>query len=178
MIQELRIYIGKYNFPIGKLHFPIEILLFYTNNCVFLRVFYCFKILHLNFHLRLSRLAGLPRWPGFASLVGPSGGPSSVPLDDSCGSPGPLLDPSWDILEPSWACLAASCASLGLSWAIFGLLVLLVAFCDSLGPSCKLPWASLGLSWCCLGLSWAFLGSLGAALAAKNLEKQYVFLSF
>ena len=39
----------------GKLHFSIEILIFYTKNCVFLRFFYGFKIIHFNFHLRYLR---------------------------------------------------------------------------------------------------------------------------
>ena len=45
----------KYNFPIGKLHVSIEFLMFYTNNCVFLRLFIVYKIIHFNFHSPLVR---------------------------------------------------------------------------------------------------------------------------
>ena len=43
--------IQKCSIPIGNLYVSIEILIFYTKNCVFLKFFYGFKIIHFNFHL-------------------------------------------------------------------------------------------------------------------------------
>ncbi len=50
-------------FSIGELHFSIELLMFYTKNCVFLRSFIVFKIVHLNFHLPNCTLPAPPKLP-------------------------------------------------------------------------------------------------------------------
>ena len=46
-ILKIIISIEKISFPIGKLHFSIEIVFFLYENCVFLKLFYCF----LNYSL-------------------------------------------------------------------------------------------------------------------------------
>ena len=84
-LRKTQLFIKKQNFyrkmllSRRKLYFSIEILIFYTKNCVFLRFFYGFKIIQFNFHLPYRAVStlgvyigliqsGSAGWGGMATL--------------------------------------------------------------------------------------------------------------